>query len=120
MLNSENKRIKSIAIFLILVVGIFAINGQLYIHKHVSKEGNIVIHAHPYNKSQDKGACKSHHHATGELAFLTSLESFLPASNLVFVVGVSKVTFRYNVNSEFLKSQLSYSFYQTRAPPFNM
>jgi hypothetical protein len=117
MLKSENTPTKSIAIFLILVVGIFAINEYLYIHKHVFKNGNIVIHAHPFNKSQDTEQNKSHQHASGDLVFLTSLESFLPAMNMIFIAIISSVTILHNVFSELFNSQFFYLFNQERGPP---
>jgi len=117
MLKSENTPTKSIAIFLILVVGIFAINEYLYIHKHVFKIGSIVIHAHPFNKSQDSEQNKSHQHASGDLVFLTSMASFLPAMNMVFIAVISSVTLLHKVFSEFLKSQFLYLLNQERGPP---
>jgi hypothetical protein len=108
---------KSIAVFLIIIVGIFAINEYLYIHKHICKDGSVVIHAHPYNKSQDTGQDKSHQHSAGDLVFLISLGSFLPSAILVFIALTVSTTFTFNESTKFFKSQFLYLFNQERGPP---
>jgi hypothetical protein len=109
--------IKSISVFLIFIVGIFALNEYFYIHKHICKDGSIVVHAHPYNKSQDSDQRKSHEHSAGDLVYLASLESFLPASILIFIAGLSSVTFSYKKIKEILYPKFYFLFNHERAPP---
>lgn len=117
LLKQKNIPTKSIAVFLIIIVGIFALNEYFYIHKHISKDGNVVIHAHPYNKSQDSRQNRSHEHSAGDLVFLASLESFLPAAITIFIAVITSVTIIYNELRQFLNPQFNYLFNQERAPP---
>jgi hypothetical protein len=118
MLKSRNIPTKSIAVFLIIIVGVFALNEYLYIHKHICKDGSIVIHAHPYNKSQDSEQNKPHDHSAGDLVYLASFESFLPEISLAFVAAEEySVTYTYSDYTRLFKSPILYLSNQERAPP---
>ena len=114
----KNIPTKAITIFLIVVVGIFSLNEYLYIHKHIYKDSSVVIHAHPYNKSKDADRNKSHQHATGDLAFLASLKTFLPNAIFKFITVVSSVKFVFIDKTLQFAPKFVYLFSQERAPPY--
>lgn len=44
-------------------------SGMLFMHKHQTSSGKIVIHVHPYNLAKDQDATK-HYHTDAEAHFL--------------------------------------------------
>lgn len=67
----HHQPIKFIAICLaLLVYGSTLVNHMVYYHSHITSNGKLISHAHPYNKSQDKSPIKSHHHSTIDLLLL--------------------------------------------------
>jgi len=108
---------RMIAVLLIFIVGIFALYEYLYIHKHISKDGTVVIHAHPYNKSQDPGQKKSHEHSSGDLVFLGSIQTFLPATSFIFSVQLLSSEIIYLEHKPAKYIQIVSLNDQERAPP---
>ena len=106
-----------IAILLIFIVGIFALNEYLYIHKHVCKDGTIVIHAHPYNKSQDSGENKSHEHSSGDLVFLGNIQSFIPATDIEFSTYLLTSVIQFTEKEPLVHNLIVYLINQERGPP---
>jgi hypothetical protein len=109
-----------VAIILIFIVGIFALNEYLYIHKHICKDGTVVIHAHPYNKSQDSGQKKSHEHSSGDLVFLASIQTFLPATDFIFSVQLVSSEIIYYDHKPANHIQIVSLNDQERAPPIHI
>ncbi|MGD2034277.1 MAG: hypothetical protein PVF73_04420 [Bacteroidales bacterium] len=54
------------------------VNKSFYTHSHLLENGNIITHAHPYNRSSDDHPFKSHHHSRSELFFLGCLKVLFP------------------------------------------
>jgi hypothetical protein len=52
----------------ILLISIVS-SGMLFMHKHTTSSGQIVIHVHPYNLESDPNGTK-HHHTENEIHFL--------------------------------------------------
>lgn len=52
----------------VLLISIVS-SGMLFMHKHTTSTGQIVIHIHPYNFKSDPDASK-HHHTDNEIHFL--------------------------------------------------
>ncbi len=61
-------------IIMICFVGLMIANKVMYTHIHKLEDGSIVVHAHPYDKSENENSGKTHHHVKAELFFLQSLE----------------------------------------------
>lgn len=118
IIKFKNIPSKTIAIFLIVIVGIFSINEYLYIHKHISNNGGIIIHAHPYDKSKDTGQNKSHKHGTGDLVYLTSLQTFLPAVVFIFIAHVTYLEHIFTEKALIFKPQFVFLSTRERGPPF--
>jgi hypothetical protein len=114
----QNIPSRSIAIFLIVVLGLFCLNNIVYNHKHRLKDGSLIAHAHPYNKSGDTNPLKSHQHTTGELVFLANLHFFILAPILVFIFLVALIKLIFVNKSKYFKPQNAFLFCQERGPPF--
>ncbi|WP_298647228.1 hypothetical protein [uncultured Proteiniphilum sp.] len=65
---------KQIARLLIVVLGLFILNNAVFLHAHRLSNGEIILHAHPYNKSQDPAPIKTHHHTAAELFSIAHLQ----------------------------------------------
>lgn len=53
---------------LVLLIGIVS-SGMLFMHKHTTSSGQIVVHIHPYDLSTDPDTAK-HHQSDNEIHFL--------------------------------------------------
>ena len=68
----------------ILGVALFTIANQaLYIHTHQTEEGEIIVHAHPFDKENDAKPIKTHHHEKVDFLFIQN------AQVLFFVLMIS-------------------------------
>lgn len=70
------------------------INNSLYIHAHILSNGEIIYHAHPYDKTNDSEPFKSHHHTTADFLFLQHVNIlFRPASTIfmMFIFSLKKI-----------------------------
>lgn len=65
---------KSIAFLMLAIVMMLTVNKVLYIHTHQLSDGTIVVHSHPYNKTDDNQPIKTHHHNKLEFVFLQNIE----------------------------------------------
>ena len=65
---------KQIARLLIAVLGLFILNNAVFLHAHRLPDGQVILHAHPYKKSQDPAPVKTHHHTAAELFVLDQLQ----------------------------------------------
>lgn len=63
----EQIRIALAYVQLLLLVGITG-SGMLFMHKHTTSSGAIVVHIHPYNLKKDPDA--KHHHSDNQIHFL--------------------------------------------------
>ncbi|MBN2635460.1 MAG: hypothetical protein JXR61_04260 [Prolixibacteraceae bacterium] len=76
------------AILGISIIGMFVFNNIVFLHSHKLDNGLIVIHAHPFKKSNDTEPFKIHKHTTAELIIIQSLQLFLLAIILVVTVAL--------------------------------
>ena len=102
---------------MIVVLGLFILNNAVFLHAHRLPDGQVILHAHPYNKSQDPGPIKTHHHAATELYVLAQLQF------LFFVLAtVTAVAFRNGFKRIFqlIYPSLYYTYFEKprgRSPP---
>ena len=105
------------AICMIGIIGLLIINNVMFLHSHKSVNGNIVIHAHPYNKSNDSAPFKSHHHSKTELIYLTNLQLLFIFTLISFIaLDVAKKKSYVVINQQFYPQSFKI-LYQGRAPP---
>lgn len=82
----NNVTMKLVSYLLIVMMGIFIVNNALFMHVHKMDDGRIVVHAHPYDKSDDSQPYKSHQHTTKELLFLDNVKLFFVFIFLLFIL----------------------------------
>ncbi|MGK6349987.1 hypothetical protein [Parapedobacter sp. DT-150] len=58
-----------IALFQAILFCLIVASGTVFMHKHKTADGRIVIHTHPYNLNKDPDATK-HHHSDTEIHLL--------------------------------------------------
>ncbi len=107
------------AICMIGIIGLLITNNVLFLHSHQLANGNIVIHAHPYNKSNDSAPVKSHHHSKTELTFLANLQLLFIFTLLSFIVLDVTIKKSYVVINQQFYPQSFKILYQGRAPPLS-
>lgn len=101
---------------LIGIVGAYMFNYIYYTRQHILKDGSVITHTHPYNKSDAK-PFKEHHHSKPEL-LLYNLHKILfvvSAFDLILIAqikqkGVYKFFFLFN-------DQYCLNYKSIRAPP---
>jgi hypothetical protein len=65
MNGKYNIKLKQIVVALFtFLIGFVIVNDVSNMHVHRLDNGQMVIHAHPFNKSQDSDPVKNHHHST--------------------------------------------------------
>jgi len=104
------------------MIGILAMliaNKAVFTHTHKLSDGTLIEHAHPFDKSNDPGPYKSHHHTNTELLFFQNLEIFslIVFLTFAFFTKVRKATYTSFVQKGYIASCIS--FYQGRAPPIS-
>jgi hypothetical protein len=92
---------------LLISVGLLIVNNVVFVHTHKMSDGKILIHAHPYNKSQDSAPFKKHDHTSKELfqishiqlLFVTAIFSvfsaILTANKNIYFYKIPSIHFRY-------------------------
>ncbi|MCG8412470.1 MAG: hypothetical protein MI739_14425 [Bacteroidales bacterium] len=55
------------------IAGSIVLNNILYTHIHKLNNGQVIVHSHPYNKSQENKPEATHQHTDSELFVLQSL-----------------------------------------------
>lgn len=65
---------KYFALILVGVVGLLTLNNALYTHFHKLANGELIVHAHPFSKSnQTSNPSKTHEHTKVELLVFDNL-----------------------------------------------
>ena len=115
----KNSLSKQVARLLIVALGLSILNNAFFLHAHRLPDGQVILHAHPYKKSQDKAPIPitAHHHTAAELFVLAQLQFLffvlVTLSASVFRIGYKRV-FPYIYPSLHLKY---YAKPRGRSPP---
>ncbi|MCD6564810.1 MAG: hypothetical protein J7K53_02595 [Bacteroidales bacterium] len=100
-------------------IGLLVTDNVLFLHSHQLADGEIITHAHPFNKSNDSAPFKSHHHSKIELIFLANLQLLFIFAIIFFIVlDVAKKKSYVVINEQFYPQSFKI-LYQGRAPPFS-
>jgi len=70
--------IKYIAVLAAMGIVVTTVNKIVFSHSHILASGEVISHAHPYDKTNDSEPFKSHHHTQAELFFFQHIEIFFP------------------------------------------
>lgn len=106
-----------IAFLLIGVIGMLIYNQGVFLHTHKLNDGGVVIHAHPYNKSEDTAPFKSHHHTKAEWVFFHHIEILFLLFFVVFILFPLCCKSRLPVYSMHSYRVLWIHYVRGRAPP---
>lgn len=109
--------IRTAASLLILIYALQVFNNTFYLHTHVTEQGIVVSHAHPYNKADDSEPVKAHRHTMDQLLVLASFDFLFPVVFLVLLlIGFrDEKVFSLNVNRELRPACIILK--KGRAPP---
>ena len=77
--------IKLTTFLIIGLIGVLIGNELLFTHSH-KFNGETVVHAHPYDKSEDKQQNEKHSHNEAELFFFTHINLLFPLFFLTFAI----------------------------------
>ncbi len=57
------------------------VNKGVFLHSHITADGKVIVHAHPYQKSNNSKAPVQHHHSAKDLSIVDALDqTFLNTS----------------------------------------
>ncbi len=109
---------KIVAYFMLGVIMMLIANTAVFLHVHKLKDGTIIEHAHPYDKSTDSAPYKSHCHSNAELLFFQNLGvlffiTFLVYSLFIFVKKAKYESFK--IIKQYSSDHIN--LYKGRAPP---
>lgn len=74
--------IKILAYIGVGVMGLLIINSILFTHSQILFDGSVVIHAHPYNKTNNPP--QNHHHDKDELLILANIALLFFISSVIY------------------------------------
>lgn len=108
----------SVASILMAIMLLFIANNIVFLHTHKLDNGKILVHAHPYKKSQDSAPFKKHQHTAGQFYQLTHLQLlFFVAFVTAFVSPYFSKTQKFTL-VVFQIHSLLISQKKGRAPPY--
>ncbi len=117
----RNTYILKIFSFISLIILLLNIaNKVVYTHSHQLANGEIVTHAHPFDKQEDNNPLKSHEHTSIEYVLYDTLKFVFTSVFTISVLGV----FLLNKKKKFFLKSISLQFTlhskQNKSPPFEI
>jgi hypothetical protein len=113
---------KVIISFLFLgMIGGIVFNASFFIHTHRTTCGNIIVHAHPFNKNREnKKPNTQHQHNNFELQIIQTLEFFVNIHNVQDHLNPEYFLItKYDIPKCYSKNSFFYNLINYRAPPAN-
>jgi hypothetical protein len=114
---NKNIAIKAFAFLWCILSIMLLTNNAVFIHIHKLPDGDIIIHAHPYNKAENTSSQTQHHHTDFELFILQQLQTLFVLS----IVGIALFKIFFYLKKETYSSpQVNQIFFRlslSRAPP---
>lgn len=114
---NKNIAIKAFAFLWCILSLMLLTNNAVFIHIHKLPDGNIIIHAHPYNKAENTSSDTQHQHTDFELFILQQLQTLLVLSFIAF--ALFKIFF-FLKKELYFANRLTHLFFRlnlSRAPP---
>ncbi len=113
----RNITIKLVIFLIIGVMGMFIVSKTIFMHAHRLNDGTVIVHTHPYNKSDDSKPYKSHHHTNAELLFFQNIEILFLIVFLILALPalIKKIKHLFHLISRNTLSCII--LYKGRAPP---
>ncbi len=108
-----------IAAIIPLVLMLF-INSSVNKHQHILANGQIIVHAHPYQLLHSETSGQNHKHSNEELAFFALISNPLTLVLFIFAALIAFLQ-SFNKKSEIYNFQFNFSDYffalKNKAPP---
>ncbi len=107
------------ALLLVLMYMVQVFNYSCYLHTHVLDSGQVIMHAHPYDKSKDSAPVKSHKHTWVQIITLQNLSFIFPVFFFFFflvIAGRRKYYDGFEINA---LRPACIGLSKGRAPPFS-
>jgi len=100
-------------------MGMLITNKAVFLHVHKLEDGTIIVHAHPYDKSNDSKPYKSHHHSNAEFLFFQNLEILflIVFLTLALIAYVKKGKISFKLITE--NTLICINLHKGRAPPIS-
>ena len=96
------------------------INSSVNKHQHILANGQVIIHAHPYQLLHSETSGQNHKHSKEELAFFALISNPLTLVLFIFA-GLIAFLLRFNKKLEIYNFQFNFSDYsytlKNKAPP---
>ncbi len=109
---------KYFTIFLIVIIGGLILNIILFMHLHLLSNGEIIVHAHPFSKTQQSENPLQHHqHSKGEILFFDSLLLLFVAAILHQLSAVARKWKVHNFHYSYTLLQNTPQVVANKAPP---
>jgi hypothetical protein len=109
---------KYFALLLVGIVGLLVLNNALFSHNHRLPNGSVVVHAHPFSKSnQPDLPLQSHQHTKFQLLFLDSLLVLFSIGSVYFACLCYKKWFSYKFSYKFSFLENTPQLLTNKAPP---
>ncbi len=77
---------------LLSVYGLILVSNTFFYHSHITADGKVISHAHPFNKQNDAKPYKTHRHSKLELLLLFS-DNYNTAELQLVVKAISFINF---------------------------
>ncbi|MGC9352291.1 MAG: hypothetical protein ACP5D9_00540 [Mariniphaga sp.] len=92
-------------------------NRIVFTHSHILDNGEVISHAHPYDKTNDSEPFKSHHHTQAELFFFQNIEIFFPFVFILLKLIYLPPKEKYFIFSVKKVHPVNLTYQNVRAPP---
>jgi len=113
---------KYASILLLFVLLTVMYNNIVNVHCHLLPNGQVIVHAHPFSKSESKEPQKQHTHTANQLFVIAQINNLFLN---ILIVSFLILCIRKNLIKKIVQFQFEQTFsfpktdYQLRAPPFN-
>lgn len=95
-------------------------NKTAYTHSHLTENGEIIIHAHPFDHHNDDLPLKSHNHTGLEYLVLNALDIFTISVFIFSALKLIQVISHKNYSYKTLIKQTYFYYKQNKSPPFKI
>lgn len=99
------------------MIGMLVANKSIFMHTHKLADGTIIVHAHPFDRSNESGPYQSHQHTEAEFLIFQNIEIFFPLFFLIVDLPplAKKAEFPLQLKSSYNPSCII--LHKGRAPP---
>ena len=111
--------LKTVLAVLLLLAFLFqVVNRAVYAHSHVLADGTIIIHAHPYDKTNSHSPVTNHKHTVNELLLLALSSLLFFYFSISFFRLFKKITKFFPGIKQSFHPFLAYTSLNNKSPPF--